>query len=75
MSSKPLQLGKAMFVMRPCATAPGYRRAFTTDGGNISFAINCEDVTCIGVVHIPDLHGILKVPNNKQINLTIVRAK
>jgi hypothetical protein len=34
-----------MLLVRLLAIAPGKRRAFTTDGGNISFETNCEDVT------------------------------
>jgi len=41
--------------MRPFTAAPGYRRPFTTTTGKISLAINCDDVTCKGVVHMPDL--------------------
>lgn len=32
----------------------------TAATGTISLATNWEDVTCTGVVHIPDLHGTLK---------------
>ncbi len=48
-----------MFLKRPFAAAPGYKRVFTTATGKISLAINWEDVTCNGVVHIPDLHETL----------------
>lgn len=52
-------LGTVELLIKPSTTAPGYSKAFTTGSGNISLDINWEDVTCSGVVHIPDLHGTL----------------
>jgi len=48
-----------MLCMRPFKEAPGYKRPFTSGTGNTSLATNCDDVTCKGVVHKPDLHVTL----------------
>jgi len=52
-----------MLWMRPFTAAPGYRRPFTTTAGKISLAINCDDVTCKGFVHMPDLQLTLQKDN------------
>lgn len=48
-----------MFLIMEFAMAPGYRRVLTTTKGQILLAINWEDVSSIGVVHIPILQGTL----------------
>lgn len=60
MSNKLLQLGTVKFMTSPFTTAPGQRSALTTGAGNTSLAINWDEVTCKGLVHMPDLHEILR---------------
>lgn len=57
--------------------APGYRRVLTIEVGKISFAISWQDVTSIGFMHIPLLHGTLKFmyQPNKKILLTKIKIR
>ena len=46
--------------------APGYRRALGPNAGYSSVAIKWEDMTSIGEVHVPVLHGTLSEKTRKQ---------
>jgi hypothetical protein len=48
-----------MLLIRPFKAAPGYKRPLIIGTGNTSLATNCDDVTCKGVEHTPDLHVTL----------------
>lgn len=66
MLNRSSHLATVLLLTSPFTIAPGYRRPLITGTGKISLAINWEDVTWMGVEHMPALHGILQKKNESK---------